>query len=86
MTWSRSRATLVWTAAAALMLALVIVWRCREPRQGGKSVSQWVRDLKIGVKVMKEQDGTYAVMLPNLSDQELAGLRITSKVRTFPSN
>ena len=82
----RGRTILVWTAAAALMLTFAIVWRSREPREGGKSVNQWLRDLKIGVKVMKERDGSYVVMLPNLSDQELAGLRITPTVRTFPSN
>ncbi len=73
-------------AAAALVLTLALVGPWREPRWEGRSVSHWLRALKVGVKVLAQPDGTYTVMLPNLSDEELAALKISSKVKTVPSN
>lgn len=73
-------------AVGAFVLVLVALLQTPEPRHGGKTVSQWMRELKVGVKVIKGEDGKYHVMLPNLSDQELSNLQVTRHVRTVPSN
>jgi hypothetical protein len=71
--------------AVAGLLACVIVFRPREPRHEGRPIGQWVRELRLAVKVLKASNGTYTVLLPNLSDDELARLKTSSKIRTISS-
>jgi hypothetical protein len=76
-----------WLLLSALLLAGSTVWsHSREPRSGGKRISYWIRHVKIGVRVLGDQDGTFTVMLANLTDQQLACLAVSTNVRTIGHN
>jgi hypothetical protein len=81
--------------ASILLLSLPLLVACavwshfREPRAEGKPISYWIHHLRIGVKVLHNPhpDGassgrTYTVMLPNLTDKELASLIVSTNVLT----
>jgi len=75
-------------AAGALGMVLLIALLCalHEPHYQGKSVTQWTQQLQIAVKVFAGPDGTYTVILPNLSDEQLAHLQVSPKIRGITSN
>lgn len=66
------------------VLFAIAIWR--EPQAEGKRLGTCLRELKVGVKVLTESDGTHVVFLPNLSDQELRNLNLSSKIRAIPSS
>src|SRR5258708_34426230 len=77
----------------ALIAAFAVWSRLHEPRAEGKPLSHWIRHLRIGVRVLHHPhpDGafivrTFTVMLPNLTDQELSSLTISTNVRTIARN
>jgi hypothetical protein len=82
----RALLALVLLLAAVLIVGLPLLSRRREPHADGKRLSHWLRELKIGVKVATAPDGSYTVMLPNLSDQELSHLSVLPKIKQVSSN
>jgi hypothetical protein len=63
--------------------SLAIWSHLHEPRAEGKPISYWIHQLRIGVKVLRSPNGTFNIFLPNLSDDELARLMISTNVRTM---
>src|SRR5512142_1578155 len=75
-------ALLVLAPVCAVTLVLLYFFlQSRKP----KPLEHWVSELRIGVKVLREPGGKFLVTLGNLSDQELATLRISSNVTTARS-
>ena len=75
------RAVLLVSVTAVASFA---IWsHLHEPRAEGKPISYWIHQLRIGVKVLRGANGTFNIFLPNLTDDELARLMISTNVRTM---